>query len=1067
MADANRGHAYAGSRSYRDRDSDDDDDRYRSTTVTRYKVTPTRVTDRFERVEEDDRRSRFSARAAADLLDDRRGPLLPAERPRSVMEPAADRARTVVYERDVERDVRRDPDRSRMAVYDADRDWDRRSHHTRHGDDEIKVEKKVEERFEDDHGHEIERYRKETEYYAPADPPPAPVIIRQQAPEPQKIIVQEAPPPPPIVLPRQQPGVVVVRDREPERELVRRERDPYDEEYYYLHERRDVGPYRGDRDYAMARYERRRREDGYYYYSDDDDYHVHRTVVRRRERSSSPHQHRRQLAEGALAGAGIGALMSSRRDENGDLPENRGRKVLAGAALGALGTEAIRRAHSTYEDRWGDGRESPDHHSRLRKSFGIAAVALAAAGAAKYYQSTKIEKEEAHRGRSRTRGGYYSDDDYYSRSVSRTARSTTRSRRRSISTAAKAALGTVATAGIIKHMRDKSKSRERNGSRSRHGSRSRSKSKLRRGAEIAGVAAAAGVANKLWKNHKEKRDDSRDRSTSDDDGDYRRRSRSRGYSRDRAYRRGRSYSRDRGTSRSRSRSRSMARSPHSPTGADAELGLVEYGHDPLPPTARSPSRGGYASGGEDQRRRRRRRRDGSATSSLSDQERKRSRSRLRDMAAAGAAAFGIKEFKDRKDQEKREQRSRERADERRGEKSDKIAPARRSPVAAGRLTLRAGHGPGRQDDYFGGRHRHRSQSPPLASGGAYYPPYPSTPAPAPNGSNHAPYPDAAGNPPREYQPYVPQDYTGYVPPPPPGPPPGPEPGLGGRYPPLGPPGPPPGPPPPGGNHPPDHVSHLRQDGGSRPAGAKAGAFGRAFRPWSGDTAPETNRRADGMSSTHPYGASAAARRPPAASKSVTFIPLSPKSSQTMERHRREHAAGADSPPGREGDAGDSPDWDQEADERRHVRRRRSSDPSSDRPVVVSRRRGQDDSDSDDEVEDLPDRFDSYGRPLDGRSASHSRWTARSGAFERRPQRPGGWDVQGAWQVSGTEQEAVDRLVRNVAGALEGRHGWMSVIGDVLGAGLLAQGGRGVPGLGGDDGGSGGSGGSGWRRQGRR
>lgn len=83
----------------------------------------------------------------------------------------------------------------------------------------------------------------------PADPPPAPVIIRQQAQEPQKIIVQEAPSPAPIVVPRQQ----VVRDRDQERDMVRRERDPFDEEYYYRHERRDLGPYRDDRDYAVSR----------------------------------------------------------------------------------------------------------------------------------------------------------------------------------------------------------------------------------------------------------------------------------------------------------------------------------------------------------------------------------------------------------------------------------------------------------------------------------------------------------------------------------------------------------------------------------------------------------------------------------------------------------------------------------------------------------------------------------------------------------------------------------------------------------------------------------------------
>ncbi|PNY26743.1 Uncharacterized protein TCAP_03317 [Tolypocladium capitatum] len=923
------GDAYRGSRLYRDRDSDSEDDRYRSTTVTRYKVTPGRGgVERYERSDridvDDDRRSRFSGRASVDFFNDRRGPLSPA-RPRSAFEPyRGDRSRTVYYERDVERDAR---------------EWDRRPHHGRH-DDEIKVEKKVaEERFDDDHGHEVDRYRKETEYFGQTDPPPAPVIIRQQGPEPQKIIVQEAPPAP-IIIPRQQPSVVVVRDREQDREMVRRDRDPYNDEYYYRHERRDVGPYRGDRDYAaVSRYDRRRRDDDYY--SDDDDYYVRRRTVARRERSESPH-HKRHLAEGALAGAGITALMSSRRDEYGDLPENRGQKVLAGAALGALGTEALHRAHSAFEDRWRDGRESPDHHYMLKKGLGIAAVALAAAGAAKYYQASKVDKEEAHRGRSRTRG-YHSGEDY-SRSRSRVSRSRTRSRRRSISTAAKAALGTAATAGIIKHFRDKSKSK------SRHGSRSRSKSTLRRGAEIAGAAAAAGAASKLWKNHKDKKE-ARDYSPSDDERDHHHRSRSRGGSRDRGV------SKDRGMSRTRSRSRSTARSPHSPSRADPELGLVEYGNAPLPSEPSSSAARQHESGteAEDRRRRRRRRRDRSGSSSPSDHERKRSKSRLRDMAAAGAAAFGIKEFMDRKDQGKREKRSRERRSRERGQEERRDDDERRHDDRRhdDRRHDDRRHDDRGQDGYLDD-HNHRPHSPPTASGGAYYPPYPSTPGPTPPGErNYAPYPEASDGPPREYQPYMPQDYMGYVPPPPP----------------------------------------------------------------------------DGVNPNYPYRASSS-RGPPTASKSVSFIPLSPKSSQTMEMHRRKQAAateGEDPQPGGEHD---------EALVRPVFHRRRSSDPSADRPV---RRRDAGNSDSDENVESLPDRFDSEGQPLDGRSASHHRWATRRGTFERPPRRPGDWDVRGAWQVSGTEGEAVDRLVRNVTGALEGQRSWMSVIGDVIGGGLLPPG----------------------------
>ncbi|KAG5952470.1 hypothetical protein E4U53_000774 [Claviceps sorghi] len=766
------------------RDSDSEDDRYRRTTVTRYKVTPDKHSERFERVErtervdvDDDRRSRYSGRASGDLLD-----------ARSSFPPAVD--------------LRRDADRSRITVYEAketDREWDKRSHHGHHPAEELRLETRTEERFDDNHGHDIERYRKETEYYVPQSPPPPPVIIRQQSAEPQRIIVQDAPPAP-IILPRQQPGVVVLRDREADGEMVRRERDTYEDDYYYRHGRKEVVPHRShrERDYAMARYEHRpRRHDDYY--SDDDEYYYRRTV--RRERSESPH-HKRHLAEGALAGAGISALLGSRRDAYGDLPENRGRKVLAGAALGALGTEVARRAHSAYEERYGDGREeSPDHHHLLRKGLAFGAVALAAAGAAQYFQSNKIEKEEAHRGRSRTRGHYSGDD--YSRSVSRSSRVTrskskSKSRRRSISAAAKAALGTAATAGIIKHFRDKSNSK------SRGRGRSRSKSRIRRVAEIGGVAAAAGVANKLWKNHNDKKDRERDLSESGGDDDY--------YRRREARSRGRSLS----GSRHRSRSRSMARSPYSQPGADPELGLVEYGTDPLYSDSRSdvaPRRVVDTELDERRRERRRRsRRDRSVSAFASDDdqhERRRSKSRLRDVAAAGAAAIGIKEFKDRhdrKDEDRRDRKSRERDDDRR--------PL--DPLAA---VLRIGRDGESGRDYFDNAGP-RPHSPPTASGGAYYPPYPPTPGEIPMGSldDYTRYPDARGGGPRnkaEYQPYVPQDYTGYAPPPPPpaGPPP-PSSEGGFRSADYSPgPAPPPGPPPPptgGRRPPPEHVSEQVQ-----------------------------------------------------------------------------------------------------------------------------------------------------------------------------------------------------------------------------------------------------------------
>ncbi|EGX92309.1 hypothetical protein CCM_03681 [Cordyceps militaris CM01] len=941
--------ATAMTRIYRD---DDDDDRTvrGSTTITRYKVGPSKNVDRFERIEvEDDTRSRYSSgprRVSNEFLDRTRSNVDPTERNRTMME--------------------------------SDREWDRRSRA-----DDIRVERRVEESFEDSRGHDVERYRKETEYYA-AEPASPPVVVRQHVPEVQKIIVQDAssssqpfyydrdrPEPGPIVV-RDRP--IVVRDREVDREVYRR--GPYDDGYYYRHERREfgpgpLGPYRGDprdpyyrrdtfardRDWAMARTDGHRRDE---YYSEDEDYYVnsgrrhksrsrrHRSRSRSRTRSKSSDHHKLHLAEGALAGAGVTALLQSKRDEHGDLPENRGRKVLAGAALGALGTEALKRAHSAYEDRWGDRDESPNHHSRIKTGLGIAAVALAAAGAAKYFQANKIEKEEAHRGRSRTRG-YASDGYYDSRSRSRSSRP--HSRRRSVSKFAKAALGTAATAGVLRHLHNRSKSRGGD-------SRQRSKSRLRTGAKIAGAAAAAGVASKLYKNHQEKKERSRSRSRARGDAED-----------DRSYHR-----------RDRSRSRSMARSLHSDAGADRELGLVEYGNGDLPPARR-----GYESDGErPSRRRRSRRRERDNSSSASDDGRKRSQSRLRNMAAAGASAFGIKEYKDRKDREKRERKTRERQDS-----QDAYDGYDEGDRRNDNRDRRNDHRDRRND------RNDRPSSPPHASGGAYYPPYPTTPA-AGGPGDHQPYGNPGAAQSREYQPYVPQDYMGYAPPPPPGPPPAPIPGPMTGYPPE----PPPGPPEPPGPFP-----------SGSPPGPTAGPVG---------PAPHVSNRTQSADNARPS--------PEAAAKSVSFIPMSPKSTRTMEMHRRQQELAGD------GDISTHEDGISANDPDRSVARQRPlSDITHNRP----RSRGRSlDSDSDEQVEEIPARFDDQGSPLDGRSASHKRWRSLSGEFQSKPQRPGDWDVQGAWHVGGTNQEAVERLALGVTNALEGRGSWMQVLGEVLGSGVL-------------------------------
>jgi hypothetical protein len=180
---------------------------------------------------------------------------------------------------------------------------------------------------------------------------------------------------------------------------------------------------------------------------------------------------------------------------------------------------------------------------------------------------------------------------------------------------------------------------------------------------------------------------------------------------------------------------------------------------------------------------------------------------------------------------------------------------------------------------------------------------------------------------------------------------------------------------------------------------------------------------------------------PSASKSVSFIPLSPKSSKTMERHRKEHAV-EDLPHSDEPDVGDFGVYDDNYPGAAPLdsNSRRSSDPTSHRPSIRESRRSRDmlsRGSARDDIEVLPDRFDSQGRPLDGQSVTQNGWVTRRGTFRREPQRPGGLDISGAWLVSGTDGQAVDGLVRNFTSALDGqRGGLLGVMGQLLGSGLV-------------------------------
>ncbi|KAK7952286.1 uncharacterized protein PG986_008014 [Apiospora aurea] len=1007
-----------------------DEDKYKSTTVRRYKVgaggsSTSRVerVDRYDEVD-DDRRSRYSVRddfrdsrshagrTSGDLVEvDRRTEktYLP-ERPRSAFDPPVERERRVVETRvehddpghrdhdrywERETDYIREPDRRdrdnttivRESRETIERDqprnyWDRQSRMPWDDHEDVRIEKHIERRSGDhvddtriekhverDHDHDhyshhdhpgaIERYTKETEYYTPADPPPQPIVIRQKAPEPQQIIVQEAAAPPPVIIENRRPEPEYIVLREDNRQLARREPS---EEYYYRRDEHD-GRRRED-DYAMERYDRRRRD----YPSEDEEYYVKRTIIRRERSSSSDHHKKRHLAEGALAGAGLSALLSSRRDRDGDLPEHRGKKVLAGAALGALGTEVMRRARSAYEERYDDGDYDDRRHrsrsksrSRITTGLALGAAALAVAGGLKYMQSNKIEKEEATRGRARRR---YSDDEY-SRSSSRVSRvsRTSRSRKRSKSSAAKAAAATGAVAGLVQHYRSKSRGK------------SRSKSKVRTGAEIAAASLTGAAASKLWERHKDKKE-SRERKADDD---Y--------YSdRDRGYSSSRSRSRSR--SHSRSRSRSKPRSFTTREGANRELGLVEYGNDPLSPPS------GYESAGEVRPRRRRHHQPDSV---VSDPEptRKRSKSRLGEAAAgvlgASAAAIGLKKYNDVK---KEKEMSRERSLERPRERSvGRSAERERYEDAAAEEAVRRESR--RRDRRSRERQRQRYEeeadaggyypyeydpgappSPPTASGGYPHPysgapsPGPSGPPPGPAGFTQHPNPSQMNV--HAYPPhpvYNPADY------PPPG-------GSRNPYPPNA----------PESVSRSDNLNHSPRTAPD-PSGATAqdglkprGRRSRRSRPLSRSSSVDSEP--------------AAPPAPRSRSKSVSFIPLSPQSSQTLRKHH------------------DSQE------------QRSDSDPSSDRSLTHRRGRRQDTDPSTEgnDVEVLPDRFDTSGRPLE--PDDPRRWTTREGNFEYRP-RDRGTQIQGAWGVGGNDAEMVNRMAESVGSLLEGKSGLLGILGNVI------------------------------------
>ncbi|KAK0947029.1 hypothetical protein LTR29_001612 [Friedmanniomyces endolithicus] len=481
-----------------------------------------------------------------------------------------------------------------------------------------------------DDPYDVERYSKSTEYFSQ----PQPIIIREAAPQP--IIIREERREP-IIIREERREPVVIREewreperREPERRetqyefiereevkdetrsLVRRESPPAPsvhpaasihptasihpapsvnraqsthsekaEEENYFYERRvverDRGPRRRDDSYDDRRSEVRPRDSASQYSSDESYEYVRRERIRDDSRDGgregSP-KHRRHLAEGAIAGIGAAEIFRSHKKNQGENVGGRAKSAVAGAAVGALGAEAVSRVRAysrrrksrtpspddSYDDRR-DRRGKRKEHTRDRsKSLSRAQqlgalAAVTAVGALAGYalkkkgnNETVIIKDEAPR-RSRSRRRRASADSSYTENTmlseggGRALDPEHRNRRM-----AQAGLATAAAAGIWDRVRSKS----RGGT-----SQSRVKQAVPIVASGLGGAALAGLyeKNKATKEAKK---------AAIIEGEM-----------------------GRGRRSSRMRSRSRSRSAPAPYPADDryvdDRGLIAYGHEPIYP----------------------------------------------------------------------------------------------------------------------------------------------------------------------------------------------------------------------------------------------------------------------------------------------------------------------------------------------------------------------------------------------------------------------------------------------------------------------------------------------------
>lgn len=503
--------------------------------------------------------------------------------------------------------------------------------------------------------YELERYSRTTDYYSRPEAP-QPIIIRQEAPRP--IIIREREPTQEIVLReerRPEPKYEMVeRARSEERQVAKREEPRDDEEDYYYQRttrqvarradsyeeedryRRDVGPRDSVSQYARSEYS----GDEYYYRRTDeyDDYEG--------GRDKSP-DHRRHLAEGAVAGLGAAALLRHHKKAQGEKAGGLG-QLVGGAALGTIGAELITRARNQYSDkrsrsrgrdyRGGRGEErsrSRSEPGNLAKLGAVAAIGAVAAYALTRNKNKDVAKQKTRRSRSRRRRG--------STSRARSISSDANDSKHKNSVIAKAGLATAAVAGLVERARSKSRGRD-----------APERSNIKIGAPIVAAGLGGAALAGLYESNKSKNQAKKSKNRS---------------ARDSSSESPRSRSRSRGKSRSRSAASLNYQDPAAVGLASGAVAgpLVEYGGAPIPADdiyARPRSRANsyYSDAGA-----RSGHRHGSPGSSNSGSPpprrarlKERSQSRGRDSvtaAAAGAAAAEADQRRERR-RAQRERRSR-------------------------------------------------------------------------------------------------------------------------------------------------------------------------------------------------------------------------------------------------------------------------------------------------------------------------------------------------------------------------------------------------------------------------